>query len=48
MPIYNYKCSCGFNVDINRPMLDRDNHAECPQCGELMKRQWGVGGVVVR
>jgi putative FmdB family regulatory protein len=47
MPIYEYHCpNCGAKIEVNRPMVSRDEPLECA-CGDYFKRRWGIGGIVV-
>lgn len=49
MPIYQYVCTeCGKEIELNIPMILRDDKHECLECEGLLKRKWGVGGVVIR
>ncbi|MCA9729135.1 MAG: zinc ribbon domain-containing protein [Candidatus Eisenbacteria bacterium] len=36
MPFYEYHCpGCGQPFTLLRPMAERDQPAECPQCGQV-------------
>ncbi len=43
MPIYNYKCKCGFEEEKLSGCHNEDLH--CSQCGELMERQSSLGAM---
>jgi len=38
MPLYEYKCKCGFDRDV---LFTKSKHwIKCPRCGGHMKRQF--------
>lgn len=41
MPTYTYVCGCRLNLDIVRPIAERDDLPECPRClhGRRMTRK---------
>ena len=43
MPIYNYKCECGYEEEVL--ILNRNTEVVCPECnGRLMERQFSPEG----
>lgn len=47
MPTYRYTCSeCGERFEALRPIDERDEPAECPQCGSDSNRIATAAGVV--
>lgn len=36
MPLYDYSCSCGHHLEINKKIADRDDVSDitCPECTE--------------
>jgi len=47
MPRYDYVCSCGEVVELQRPAVNRDDPAECPVCGELLRRKIALGMAIL-
>lgn len=40
MPFYDYECSgCALVFTLIRPMAERDEPADCPECGATANRQ---------
>lgn len=39
MPIYEYKCKCGYSGELIVPVSERNN-AACPECGVILTRQF--------
>lgn len=39
MPMYRYKCPCGKELQILRPMKDSSKRKMCPSCGRKMVKQ---------
>ncbi len=40
MPTYDYKCTnCKQEVELNVPILDRDNDRKCPECNGRLIRE---------
>ncbi|MBT7628786.1 MAG: zinc ribbon domain-containing protein [Desulfobacula sp.] len=35
MPIFDYKCECGKEIEV---ITRHDENAKCPECGKEMKR----------
>lgn len=38
MPLYDYRCTCGWSGELQRPIDQRDN-AVCPDCMRTPERQ---------
>jgi putative FmdB family regulatory protein len=41
MPIYEYKCDCGWSGDL-RVSVENRNSAKCPKCGATLKKQISI------
>jgi putative FmdB family regulatory protein len=37
MPLYTYKCKCGWTGDMHSS-VDNRNDQKCPECGKKLKR----------
>ena len=42
MPIYEYKCSCGYLFEKVRPMSEYDLPSVCPDCGKEAGRVMSI------
>ena len=41
MPVYDYKCECGHEIELTVRIADRDEIQVCPRCGQrTLKRQF--------
>ncbi len=36
MAIYDYRCGCGKDFEINKPMSESDSLESCPTCGMIL------------
>jgi putative FmdB family regulatory protein len=44
VPLYEYKCpACGHQVEELRPVVRRDDPADCVKCGHQVARQVSAG-----
>lgn len=48
MPIYEFKCQCGNEVDLMLPVDDRNKAQKCPECKKSMERQTTSGGFWIK
>lgn len=39
MPLYVYRCECGEQVEIAKPLAELDREETCPSCAETMERK---------
>lgn len=42
MPLYDYACSCGAELELRRYSENRDMPVKCENCGGLMHRAMSV------
>ena len=38
MPLYTFRCPCGFEEERMLKIVERDSEFDCPSCGEPMAR----------
>lgn len=38
MPIFEYKCECGFSTEKIQPFGKRTDHVKCGKCDQVAKR----------
>lgn len=38
MPTYDYKCKCGHEWELSRPIVERNDPAVCPNCHNVGRR----------
>ena len=49
MPVYEFSCKkCEILVEEVHPMKDAPSEAECPECGETIKRHYGSMNFVLK
>ena len=41
MPLYEFKCKCGFGFDEFKPIEERATHS-CPECGKVAQKVLSV------
>ena len=46
MPLYEWKCECGFRGDVWASVADRDGFRPEHDCGKRMRRQVGGRGLL--
>jgi putative FmdB family regulatory protein len=38
MPVYEYKCTCGEEIERTAPMIEMKKRVKCPKCGKMASR----------
>ena len=46
MPIYEYRCKCGREIETYLPLSQRDNKQSC-ECGEVMQRKISIPAIAI-